>query len=139
MSEEKAAAEQAGDAAPDTSGLALDLAMEEARADPSLHDDVAAFLRNQNALVDIQKHHLLKQFRMSQWEKRLGVFLRLATAVVGVAVATALSATVWDAAHSKGLIIEPFAVPPEMIDRGLSSEVIAGQVLDKLTQMTKTE
>ena len=139
MSEEKAGAEQASAAAPDTSGLALDLAMEEARADPTLHDDVAAFLRNQNALVDIQKHHLLKQFRLSQWEKRLGVFLRLATAVVGVSVATALGATVWDAAHSKGLIIEPFSVPPDLIERGLSSEVIAGQVLDKLTSMTKTE
>ena len=139
MSEEKAAAEQASEAAPDTSGLALDLAMEEARADPSLHDDVSAFLRNQNALVDIQKHHLRKQFRLSQWEKRLGVFLRLATAVVGVAVATALGATVWDASQSKGLIIEPFSVPPEMAERGLSSEVVASQVLDKLTAMTKTE
>ena len=113
--------------------------MEEARADPTLRDDVAAFLRNQNALVDIQKHHLRKQFRMSQWEMRLGVFLRLATAVVGVSVATALSATVWDASNSKSLIIEPFAVPPDLTERGLSSEVVANQVLDKLTAMTKTE
>ena len=50
MSEE-IAAEQA----PDTGGLALDLAMEEARSNPSLQGSAAAFLRSlANALVGNQ-------------------------------------------------------------------------------------
>jgi hypothetical protein len=42
------------------------------------------------------------------------VLLRVATAVVGVAFAAGLSSMVWDAAHSTGLIVEPFAVPSDM-------------------------
>jgi hypothetical protein len=44
-----------------------------------------------------------------------------------------------DAAHSKGLIVEPFSVPPDFASRGLSGEVVAGQMIDKLTTMTKSE
>lgn len=66
--------------APDTAGH--DLAMEEARNDPSLPGDVAAFLRNQNPLIEIQTHHLQARFarqmrQLRVWEKRLGVLLPL--------------------------------------------------------------
>ena len=69
--------------------------------------------QNQCSFVDIQKHHMheqLKQLHLSVWEKRLGVLLRLATAIVGLAVAAGLAFMVWDAAHSNGLLIEPFSV-----------------------------
>ncbi len=121
--------------APDTGGLAMDMAMEEARADPSLKDDVAAFLRDQRDLILIQKHQLKKQFRLTQWEKGLSVLLRGATAVVGIAFAGALGFMIWEASRSNGLLIEPFAVPPDMASRGLSGQVVAGQLLAKLTAM----
>ena len=47
MSEE-ATAEQS---ASDSNGLAVDLAMEAARSDPSLHDEVAAFLADQRRMI----------------------------------------------------------------------------------------
>jgi tetratricopeptide (TPR) repeat protein len=102
----------------------------------------SAFIEKQGALVDDQRHHLHEQFKhlhLSVWEKRLGVVLRLATAVVGIAVASGFALMVWDAAHSKGLIIEPFSVPPDLAQRGLNGQVIASQMIDKLTVMTKTE
>ena len=46
---------------------------------------------------------------------------------------------VWDAAHSKGLVIEPFSVPADMAGRGLTGQVIASQMIDKLTEMTTHE
>ena len=71
----------------DTAGLAIDLAMEQARSHPALRDHVAAFLDKQTALVEIQKNHLherlseqLRQLRLGTWEKRLGVLLHIATA-----------------------------------------------------------
>jgi tetratricopeptide (TPR) repeat protein len=97
-----------------------------------------AFLDKQSSLIDIQKHHLHEQFKhlhLSVWEKQLGVWLKAATFCVGIAVAAGVGLMVWEAAHSKGLIIEPFAVPPDMAAKGLSGEVVAGQILDKLTQM----
>jgi tetratricopeptide (TPR) repeat protein len=95
-----------------------------------------------DAFLDDQRHHLHEQERqvgLRLWELRLGVFLRLATAVVGVAVAAALGLMVWDAAHSKGLLIEPFSVPPEMAARGLTGQVVAAQLLDKLAILGASE
>jgi hypothetical protein len=99
-----------------------------------------------DAFLDEQRHHLEAQFapQMRQlylgiWEKRMGVLLRVATAVVGIAVAVALGAMVWDAANSKGLVIEPFSVPADMAQRGVTGQVVASQMIDKLTEMTTHE
>ena len=42
---------------------------------------------------------------------------------------------VWQAAHSQGLLVEPFSVPPDLAQRGLTGEVVATRVLDRLTAM----
>jgi tetratricopeptide (TPR) repeat protein len=96
------------------------------------------FLRNQNALIADQRHHLREQFkqlRLNIWQQRLGVLLRAATAIVGIAVAGFFGLMVWDAAHSSGLIVEPFAVPSDMAAKGLTGQVVASQMLDKLSAM----
>ncbi|HWU54953.1 MAG TPA: hypothetical protein VN175_05580 [Rhizomicrobium sp.] len=128
--------------APDANGLAIDLAMEEARNDPSLREDVAAFLRDQRSLIDVQKHHLQQQFgpQMHQlylglWEKRLGVLLRIATAFIGVAVAAGAAWMIWNAAHSNDLVIDAFEVPQDIADRGLSGPVLAAKLSDKVAAM----
>ena len=97
-----------------------------------------AFLDEQRAFIKDQRHHLheqLTQLRLGIWEKRLGVLLRLATAVIGLAVAAGLAFMLWDAAHSTGLLIEPFSVPPELAAKGLTGEVVATKVLDRLMLM----
>ena len=91
-----------------------------------------------DAFLDDQRHHMheqIKQIDLKLWELRLGVFLRLATLCVGLAAAFGVGLMVWDAAHSTGLIIEPFAVPSDMAGKGLSGQVVASQMLDKLTTM----
>jgi tetratricopeptide (TPR) repeat protein len=105
-------------------------------------EDAHAFLKKQGALIDDQRHHLheqLKQLHLGIWEKRIGVMLRLATLVVGIGIAAGLGLMVWDAAHSKGLLIEPFSVPPDMAAKGLTGQVVAAQLLDRLAQMTASE
>src|SRR3954468_11379536 len=94
-------------------------------------DEADAFLRD-------QRHHLheqLKQIHLDIWEKWLGVLLRLAPLVVGIAPAGGVGLMVWDAAHSNGLLIEPFSVPPDMAQKGLNGQVIASQLQDRLTTM----
>ena len=45
---------------------------------------------------------------------------------------------VWNAAHADGLIIESFSVlPSDMASRGLTGQVLATQMLDKLTAMQR--
>ena len=89
----------------------------------------------QEALIAAQLHHLheqLQQIHLDIWEKWLGVFLRLATAIVGVAAAGAVSWLIWDASRSNGLLIEPFSVPPDIAARGLTGEVVAAKLLDRM-------
>jgi len=50
----------------------------------------------------------------------MSIVLKTMTAVVGLAVAAALCAAIWYAAHDNGLVIEPFSVPPDMAQRGLT-------------------
>ena len=69
-----------------------------------------AFLRDQRHCLAEQIKHL----DLGIWEKRIGIALRLATLCVGLAVAGALGKMVWDAAQSKGLIMESFSVPGDM-------------------------
>jgi tetratricopeptide (TPR) repeat protein len=124
--------------APDTGGVAIDLAMEEARNDPSLRGHVADFLDDQRRLIADQRHHLheqFKQLRLGLWEKRIGVYLRLATLVMGLAVAALLGMVVWTAATSDGLIVNEFSVSPDLAQRGLTGQVIAGQVLGSLSDL----
>jgi Tfp pilus assembly protein PilF len=119
MSEETTASEGA-----DPAALSLALAgASRAEADGYLRD---------------QRHHLheqLKQIHLDIFEKWLGVALRLATLFVGIGAATGVCLMVWDAAHSNGLLIEPFSVPPDMAQKGLTGQVIASQVQDRLTEM----
>jgi tetratricopeptide (TPR) repeat protein len=135
MSEERQIPEYDPEITPDpiATGIAI------GRASPAIDSEVIAFLRDQRLHLHEQFRHLREQLRLRLWEQRMGVFLRVATAIVGVAVASGFAYMVWDAAHSKGLIIEPFSVPMDFAQRGLTGEVVAGQMIDKLTTMTKSE
>jgi len=42
---------------------------------------------------------------------------------------------VWNAAHSEGLIVESFSVPPDLTARGLNGQAVASQLLDDLSAM----
>jgi tetratricopeptide (TPR) repeat protein len=109
------------------------------RASPKVDEELTAYLAEQRHHIAAQFAPQMRQLYLGIWEKRMGVLLRVATAVVGIAVATALGAMVWDAAHSKGLMIEPFSVPADMAGRGLTGQVIASQMIDKLTEMASHE
>jgi tetratricopeptide (TPR) repeat protein len=101
-------------------------------------EEADAFLKDQRKFIAKQSHHLdeqFKQLRLIIWQLRSGVLLRVGTAVVGIAVAGLFGLMLWDAAHSSGLIVEPFAVPSDMAANGLTGQVVASQMLDKLSAM----
>ena len=121
MSEENESAESGGET---TTATALALAgASRAEAD--------AFLRD-------QRHHLheqLRQISLRLWEMRLGVLLRVATAFTGLAVAAGLAYLIWNAATSNDLVIDSFQVPPDLAARGLSGQVVAAKLSDKIAAM----
>ena len=136
MSEETAAEQVLSGS--DSNSLALDLAVEAARSNPSLHAEVSAFLADQRRMLADQRHHLheqLKQLHLGIFEKWLGVLLRLATLVVGLAVAGGAGWLVREASHADGLRVEPFSVPPDLAANGLTGQVVASRVIDRLSEL----
>jgi tetratricopeptide (TPR) repeat protein len=119
-------------------------------------EDASAFLKKQGQLIDDQRRlaslqidrleaqdeHFreeakleLTHLRWRRFTEQMRGVLQFLTAVVGIAVATAFGMMVWDAAHSSGLIIEPFTVPADMAAKGLTGQAIASQMLDKIIAM----
>jgi hypothetical protein len=44
---------------------------------------------------------------------------------------------VWNASRADGLIIQPFSVPPALVQRGVTGEAIAAQIMDRLGTMSQ--
>ncbi|HVZ27712.1 MAG TPA: hypothetical protein VG798_03570 [Rhizomicrobium sp.] len=59
----------------------------------------------------------------------------MATLAVGIAFAAGLSLMIWDAANANGLIVDEFAVPPDLAVRGRSGKVVAAQLLSDLLSL----
>jgi len=128
--------------ANDAGSPAVGVALDAARGDPTLAEDARVFLHEQTRLVRLQAEQLIEEGRLMRWSLRLkhaGELMKfafaLAIAVVLTGIVVALGAAVWSAAHDRGLLIEAFSVPPDLAARGLGGEVVASQLLDRLTQM----
>jgi tetratricopeptide (TPR) repeat protein len=120
MSEDIAAASENADPA------ALSLALAGAS-----REEADAFLRDQRHHI----HEQLKQIHLDIFEKWLGVLLRMATLIVGIAAAAGAGLMIWDASRSNGLLIEPFSVPPALSAQGITGQVMAAKLLDHLVAM----
>ena len=109
-------------------------------------EDANAFLQDQRSLIADQKDlvrlqakELAHELRLRHWSLQLRhasailkFMLEVSAALIGVALACFIGAAVWNAAHADGLVIESFSVPPDMAARGLTGQVVASQLLDRL-------
>jgi tetratricopeptide (TPR) repeat protein len=138
MSESK----EAASAGPAGNGTATDSMAAALALAGASREEADAFLKKQAAFLDMQAslivdqrdhlHEQLKQQHLDIWERWFGIFLRVATAIVGVVLAAGIVFLVWDASRSQSLLIEPFSVPPDFASRGMSGQVLAQKLLDRL-------
>jgi tetratricopeptide (TPR) repeat protein len=110
------------------------------RARPDLEFD--AFLRDQRRLINLQVEHLHEQrqvtllrLRLGSWKDRVTLALQALTAAVGLAVATAVAVMAWQAHEDHGVAIAAFSVPPDFAQKGLTGQVMASQLLDRLSDL----
>ena len=123
-----------GYASADPAAIALALGRSGA-----LDPEAAAYLRKQGRLADLQ-HEILancEAFEVShlRWRRfgdQMKGALQIMGVLLGLGVVSAIGVMVWNAAHSNGLRIEAFSVPPDLASRGLTGEVVAAQLLDKV-------
>ena len=90
-------------------------------------------LRRQAAL-------LASDLKLRGWQivrERAGFALQLLTAAAGLAVAVALGLMIWSASRADGLVVEPFSVPAELAQRGLTGAVVASEVLNQLRRLDR--
>ena len=128
-------------ASPAAMALALGRASRSG-AGKSLDAEATAFLRDHRRLINLQTEHLHEQrllqlahLQVRRWKDRLSVALQGLGVVFGLAVIVALAVLAWQAHEDHGLVVEAFSAPPSFDQRGVSGEVVAADVVDKLSTM----
>ena len=126
------------DEAAGSSAAAVAVALDEARADPTLAGDVRDFLRRQSRLTDEQREHLREQFKhlkLKYFTERMKAAMQVFVALGATVIALFVAGLVWQAATDKGLVIDAFSVPPDLAAKGLNGQVVASQMEDKLSAL----
>jgi tetratricopeptide (TPR) repeat protein len=105
-------------------------------------DEQTKVAQAQAVLLHLQAEDLRREDKLRHWSLRvhhisdvLKLGFELAAAIVVTAIAAFIGAAVWSAAHDHSLVIEAFAVPADMAANGLSGQVVATQVQDRLAWM----
>jgi tetratricopeptide (TPR) repeat protein len=80
----------------------------------------------------IEHARLIRSQRLSE---QMGAGLKAMTGLLGLAIAVAMIAMVWQASTERGLVIEAFSAPPDLQARGLTGQVLASQLEDKLSAL----
>lgn len=122
--------------------VAAAVAVRASAAGEPLDPHLVAYLQEQTNLARLEQRHFEKERELAigaAKRKRLSDQLRIAFQVLLALIVTGIVAglllMIHDAVRSNSVVIEPFASPPALIARGLNGEVIAGGVLDRLTQL----
>jgi len=105
----------------------------------ALDPRTAAYLEEQTRLAKLQSDNLIEQnaFELShlRWrrfsDQMSGAFQTM-LALIALVILIGLGTAIWYAANDRGLVVEAFSVPPDLAAKGLTGEVIASKVLDRL-------
>lgn len=105
-------------------------------------DAANAFLKEQTTLARLQIKDLEHELNLHHWSMLLRhvsdvmkVTFEIAAALIAVFLLSLVGYTIWSAAHDDSVVVEAFKVPPDLAQRGLSGDVIASAVLDRLTDL----
>ena len=82
---------------------------------------------------------LIDQGRLVRWQiasERAGFALKVLTGAAGLVAAGVVAVMVWQASRADGLVIKPFSAPPALVERGVTGEAMASQLLDDLSGMS---
>jgi tetratricopeptide (TPR) repeat protein len=108
---------------------ALDIALE--RVDD---DDAAnALLKKHTELLEAQ----IRTERLDHGAKRMAMAARFLIAFAALAIASGFIWMVLAASADRSLVIEAFATPPDLAARGLSGQVLAANLADRLGEIDR--
>jgi tetratricopeptide (TPR) repeat protein len=126
------------DAGAEAIGLALAKKRAGGKGDPRLDavlEEQARFLRLQSEHLHEQRELQVAHLKVRRWKDRLSLTLQVLAILAGAAVLAAVGAMAWTAHEDHGVAIEAFSVPPDLAQRGLTGEVVASKLLDRLAEL----
>jgi tetratricopeptide (TPR) repeat protein len=101
-----------------------------------------AYLRKHGVLLDLQIENLKKldeyetsHLRWRRFNDQMKGVLQMMAAAVAALIVVAIAAAVWGAHEADGVVIEAFSVPPDLAAKGLSGQVIATRLQDRLAAL----
>jgi len=124
------------DSAESGPGLAAALAVgrDGARADTFL-DEQTKLTRLQIEQIEEENTTRRRILKLEHASAAMKLAFELALAIIFTAIAIGLGAAVWSAATDNGLVVESFSVPPDLAGKGLTDDVVAAKLLDKLSSL----
>jgi len=120
-------------------GIALDRARRRGKKPVGGDEEVDRFLAKQEGLIDDQRAHLHEQMahmRLRYGLDRLKYITQAGVLLVGALVVIAVGWMAIDASRANGVVIKSFSVSPDLARLGVTGDVVASQLLDKLTDIT---
>jgi tetratricopeptide (TPR) repeat protein len=123
---------------------AVALALQAAHQDPELSRTASEYLAEQRALVKLQIKHFDEERRLAidaakrkRLSDRLRIGLQLFVVLAAFGAVLGLAAMFWDALTDHGIKIEAFDVPADLTDRGLTGQVVAKKLLDRIAEIDR--
>ena len=140
---------ETGESAAGAEAFAAAVAAIASRQDPGVARHTEEFLQEQTELLRVQRMHLKAEHQLRLVHlsgqnresalRRAGIRIRIAfqlfAAVVAAFIGAGVILLVHDAARSRRVVIEPFHAPPALAQRGIDGSVLAGALLDQLTNL----
>lgn len=109
----------------------VEIAMEAEASGKAPTGEASALLRRHTALIDKQ----LVLASNEIFRNRIRSIRDIAIAAMVVALVVAVGAVVWSASRTTGLVIQPFSVPPELVEDGLDGRAVAALFQDELIRL----
>ena len=117
-----------GDETVPTTVDALELALSREAGDRDIDSPARRVLVKHERLLDQQ----IGLARNERFRNRIKSARDISLALIAVLLALSAVAFVWSAVEADGLVVEPLSVPPDLAARGLTGEVVAAKLLDKM-------
>ena len=116
----------------------IEIALKAVHAGAPPDSPAAVLLSKQSRLIDVHRDLAQTDLRFRHLQiagERMSVMLRMLIAIASLAVAIAVGTFLVNASRANGLVIEAFSVPPDMASNGVTGEVIANQLLDRIVRL----
>jgi tetratricopeptide (TPR) repeat protein len=93
------------------------------------------FLELQMEEMRAEEPYKLSHYRLRRFGDWAKAAFEFSLGLLALALVGGLSLMLWNAAHDDGLVIEAFAVPPDLAERGFTGQVVAARMLDNLSAL----